>query len=774
MKKRLSVLLAVLMIVTALLPSSVVFAADDIIAAADKLAAFPGAEGGGMWTTGARGDGSTAPEVYHVTKLTDDGSKGTFRDAVSKSNRVIVFDVAGNIELINAVSIIGDNLTILGQTAPGDGICIKNNTVGVYGDNVIIRYLRFRMGDECTIEDDSVGGRGLNNVILDHCSMSWSVDECASFYENTNFTMQWCIIAESLKQSVHAKGSHGYGGIWGGTNASFHHNLIADHDSRNPRIAEGTVAGDSYDMANQKELTDLRNNVIYNWGGNSAYGGQKAAPANIINCYYKYGPSTGSHKSRLFELTFSGNGVEYKWGPDLYLSGNYVKGSNEVTADNTKGVDGKNSSKSYYIWSDSNITDAAKDVHFKYEKDYPVTTETAEQAYNSVLESAGASVVRDAVDTRIINDVKNGTGKLINSQTEVGGYPTLSGTKAKDSDNDGIPNEWEDKNGLNKNDKSDGLAVASNGYLNIENYANALADGSYVRDTAYDPDVPDYDPSTEPDDPIEPTATPRPATEFVSEWTASESDLNVENKTLMPGLTNVIPFDRDMKDTVTYEDNVKYSYAVTRKNNLSDGRPINGGWDAEKGVSKGTGLKFTAPEDGLFTFYGYSVSGEKKFYVMPEGVKIDPKTDIEAFDAAAVSVINCVGSSVPIHCEVSVDKGKTYYIYLDGSKMRCCYAKFEKLLSSPYEFVKAEFDADKNLSVSVKQNDASVPGGTLIIAEYSADSTLKGVKTFAVKENEIEQGFGYNKPSDVDHINLYLWTGTEELKPLSDSVQNLK
>ncbi|MGN0163722.1 MAG: polysaccharide lyase family 1 protein, partial [Candidatus Ornithomonoglobus sp.] len=212
---------------------------------AGKLAAFPGAEGGGMYASGARGAENI--EIYHVTNLNDSG-KGSLRDAVSQSDRIIVFDVAGNIELVNALSIIGDNLTILGQTAPGDGICIKNNTVGVFGDNVIIRYLRFRMGDELTVEDDSIGGRGLNNVIIDHCSISWSVDECASFYENTNFTMQWCIVAESLKESVHGKGTHGYGGIWGGQNTSYHHNLLAHHDSRNPRIATAGIEAAKEDV----------------------------------------------------------------------------------------------------------------------------------------------------------------------------------------------------------------------------------------------------------------------------------------------------------------------------------------------------------------------------------------------------------------------------------------------------------------------------------------------------------------------------------------------
>lgn len=735
--------------------------------AASKLAAFPCAEGGGMWTTGARGGENI--EVYHVTKLTDDGSKGTFRDAVSQSNRVIVFDVAGNIELSNAVNILGSNLTILGQTAPGDGICIKNNTVALYGDNVIIRYLRFRMGDEATVEDDSIGGRGRKNVIIDHCSMSWSTDECASFYENENFTMQWCIISESLKESVHAKGSHGYGGIWGGKNASFHHNLIADHDSRNPRIDKGNVTGDNYDMTTQTELTDLRNNVIYNWGGNSAYGGQAGAPVNIINCYYKSGPATGSHKSRIFECSSSGNDVSYTWSTDLYVDGNYVSGYPNVTTDNSKGVDKDSASTKSYIWTADTIknNNDAKNVHFKYENGYPVTTQKAEEAYESVLAEAGASMVRDSVDNRIIDQVKNGTGNLINSQTEVGGYPKLEGTKAKDSDNDGMPNEWEDKNELNKREKSDALALAENGYLNIENYANALADGSYVRNTEYDPEIPDYEPSDDPEPSTEPSETPKPPVEFVSEWKPSSKDLNKENLALMPGLTNVIAFDREMSDTVIYSDGSKYSYAVTRKN----GDGINGGWDAEKGVSKGTGLKFTASDDGIFTLYGYSVSGEKNFYIMPEGVNIDPKVDLDAFKNKAVYIQQCIGSSVPIFCEVEFKAGQTYYIYLDGSKMRFCYAKFEKYVKQPYSI--SGLSADENgVTVNVTKNMETENGSIIIAAYYDSDEIVQDVRISEIPQNA---EVGTPKPYAINRgvksgekVKAFVWNSTNAAQPLAD------
>lgn len=727
-----------------------------------KLAAFPGAEGGGMWTTGARGAEET--EVYHVTKLTDDGSRGTLRDAVSESNRIIVFDVAGNIELINSLNIIGDNLTILGQTAPGDGICIKDNSVGIYGDNVIVRYLRFRLGDDKKIEGDTFGGRGVNNVIVDHCSISWSVDECASFYENTNFTMQWCMITESLKNSIHTKNAHGYGGIWGGTNTSYHHNLLAHHDSRNPRIDMGDI--DESDYTKQLELTDLRNNVIYNWGGNSAYGGQNGAPVNIVNCYYKYGPATNSNvRSRIFQLSSSGNGIYYDWSTDLYVSGNYVDGSSTVTNDNAKGVDKDENTKNYNIWTDSNLTEDAKTVHFRYADDYPVETETAQEAYESVLADAGASIVRDEVDTRIIEEVRGRTSTygnkgLIDSPSDVGGYPELTGVKAKDSDNDGIPNEWEDKNGLDKFDKTDALDTAASGYLYIEEYANALADGSYVRNTDYDPNVPDYDPSTDPDVTPDPDATPEPSTELVSSWTADSGNLNQPAGTeLMPGLSNVISFDRSLSNEVTFPDGSVYDYAVTRK----DGENINGGWNAESGTAVGTALKYTAPEDGVFTLYAYSVSNTKTFYVVPEGAA-DPTTE-------NIYVQECVGSSVPIQCQAELEAGKTYYFYLDGSKARFCAAKFERYTAPQEPYTISGLSAtDTETTFTVIKNMDAADDDAIIIAYYGENGTLTDVRTRTISHETatgsevvyvIDRG-----AADNETVKVFIWDSEDNIKPL--------
>ncbi len=724
-----------------------------------SLPAFPGAEGGGMWTTGARGDGSTTPEVYHVTKLTDDGTAGTFRDAVSESDRIIVFDVAGNIELTDTLTIKGDNLTILGQTAPGDGICVKNANTDITGNNVIMRYMRFRMGDELTMEEDTIGSRGRHNIIVDHCTFSWCVDECASFYEVTDFTMQWCIVSESLKESVHDKGSHGYGGIWGGTNASFHHNLLAHHDSRNPRISNGSIDGSEYDMSTQTELTDLRNNVIYNWGGNSAYGGQEAAPVNIINCYYKYGPATGSSvRSRIFQLTSSGNGVTYDWSTDLYVDGNYVYGSTSVTNDNSLGVTPDSSTKNYYVWTKDTIAEneEAQAVHFRYEEDYPVTTETAEEAYESVLASAGASVVRDSIDTRIIEEVKNGTttygtNGLINTPSDVGGYPELSGTKSKDSDNDGIPNEWEDQNGLDKFDSSDALTVASSGYLYIEEYANQLADGSYVRDASYDPDVEDYV-ENDGDDTDDEDDSPNYDLELVASWVAASGDENqAAGYEFMPGLVGMVQLERAMTDTKTYSDGFTNSYAITCKS-------TNSGWDAETGTATGCSMKYTASEDGLFTIYAYGVSVKDPpcvFYAVEEGVT-DPTVDYlfsETIDE----------SSKKILCNIEVTAGKTYYFYMaGGSKVRFVGAKFERMIPKAYD-ITALTAENGTVTANVTCNRENASAKLLLIG-YDSNGILTDAKvldfTSGETENVLSAGISGNK------VKAFVWD-MSTLEPLA-------
>lgn len=503
MKKLICAVMSSLMLLGSV---STAFAAGDAeLSAAGDLAAFPGAEGGGMYATGARGAASD-PEIYHVTKLTDDGSEGTFRDAVSKDNRIIVFDVAGNIELDSGLTIQSSNLTILGQTAPGDGITIKDAPVIFnQSSNVIMRYMRFRMGTvNANSDSDTLSARRGENLIFDHCSMSWSVDECASFYQNRNFTLQWCIITEPLNRSIHDEGdgiqSHGYCGIWGGINASFHHNLLANAKGRFPRIGSSETTSIVDGTEDTDSLIDIRNNVFYNWKETGAYGGENGTRVNLISNYYKEGPASIEKNLNQFYEISAGNeaGVD-NWGTDLALSGNFYEAAdirnddeaaliNSINADNTADGAVDTSDADVYEASlyDPSEPSNAEGAHTQYINDYPVTTQDYQAAYSDVLMYAGASKARDSVDARAVSTTENGNSSagpdgdgLIDSPDEVGGWPTLTGTKETDTDNDGIPDTWEDENGLDKNDASDALELAESGYLNIEEYANdIIATGS--------------------------------------------------------------------------------------------------------------------------------------------------------------------------------------------------------------------------------------------------------------------------------------------------------
>lgn len=432
--------------------------------------AFPGAEGGGIYTTGGRGG-----EVYYVNSLEDTimGDKktheGTLRWCLKrKGAKTILFKIAGVIHLESKL-IINDSTTIAGQSAPGDGICIANYPVRVEGDNVIIRYMRFRMGDLYGVEDDALCGYRNKDIIIDHCSMSWSTDECASFYDNENFTMQWCIISESLRSSVHKKGTHGYGAIWGGKKASYHHNLLAHHDSRNPRMC-----GSRYSNQPELELVDFRNNVIYNWGSNSGYGGE-GGRYNFVNNYYKPSPTSSNH-DRIFSPNAdegANKQAEGVWGL-FYLSGNYVHGYDKVTKNNLLGFQPNPESK--------DIKDLISDVSF----DVPyVATDDAETAYQKVLKYAGASYKRDKTDARVINEVENGLTPvrashnagtkpgLIDSQKDVGGWEAYTYTPEcvpADSDIDGIPDGWLEEYYPEKfaNDLNE------EGYTYLEVYLNSL------------------------------------------------------------------------------------------------------------------------------------------------------------------------------------------------------------------------------------------------------------------------------------------------------------
>jgi hypothetical protein len=409
--------------------------------------AFPGAEGYGKFATGGRGG-----KVYEVTTLNSSGP-GSLGEAIGVSGpRTIVFRVSGTIE--GNFNIRNDNITIAGQTAPPDGICIKGN-LGVSANNVIIRYIRVRANP--AVETDAIGGRYHKNIILDHVSASWSSDEVMSLYHNENITIQWCMITEAC-----AKGDtgHRFGGIWGNQYGTYHHNLIADNDSRNPRWASGCG------------FNDYRNNVLYNWGYQSSYGGEarqrgdrrnppiEFSTINIVANYYKPGPATrNAVRRRIAEPSARSSNDKGSW----YVADNVVEGYPAVTANNWLGIDGSN--------------------YIQLNEPWPamaINQQTPEDACNAVLDHAGCSLPnRDVVDARIIEEVRNGTATygnngIITTPDDVGGWPELRSTAAPpDSDGDGMPDTWESKFGLDPKDPYDNTQDKdSDGYTNLEEYLN--------------------------------------------------------------------------------------------------------------------------------------------------------------------------------------------------------------------------------------------------------------------------------------------------------------
>lgn len=433
--------------------------------------AFPGADGWGKYVSGGRGG-----SVIAVTSLNDSG-EGSLRAALNVSGpRTIVFRVSGTIFLKSDLKISKGDLTIAGQTAPGDGICLANYPLKISATNVIVRYLRSRLGDKAGQDEDALSVNDADSVIIDHCSFSWSVDESASAYSNSHFTMQYCIISESLWNSIHPKGEHGYGGIWGGNKASFHHNLLAHHTSRLPRF-NGARYNESWD-----ELVDHRNNVIYNWGFNSAYGGEPSeldgsiARINVVKNYYKAGPATrtGELQYRIVSPDADSQYGFSKW----YVDSNEVAGYPLVLDDNWGlGVQGVSNEEKQSMRSDT---------VFPYVMDIE---ETASQAYNRVLSWVGARLPRmDTVDKRILWEVTNGTAiyggsygdqkGIIDSQDEVGGWPALYSAPAPpDADQDGMPDPWEIDHGLDPADPEDrNDDDFGNGYTNLEEYLNSIAE----------------------------------------------------------------------------------------------------------------------------------------------------------------------------------------------------------------------------------------------------------------------------------------------------------
>ena len=467
-----------------------------ITAAQDRTPAFPGAEGFGRYTTGGRGG-----NVYHVTSLADDGTEGTLRWALGKSGaKTIVFDVSGTIHLQSALNISIGNVTIAGQTAPGDGICVADYPVAIKANNVIVRYMRFRLGNNNVLVNgadgwDAFGGFDQQDWMIDHCSVSWSIDECLSVLGNKNTTVQWCLVAQSLVNSGHSKGAHGYGGNWGGSGASFHHNLIAHHGSRTPRLGPRPTT-------QLDERMDMRNNVIYNFGGNGCYGGE-GMKVNIVNNYYKPGPGTPTDKKG---YRIAGIGVRtnsyvetypdyapalHLWGK-YYVAGNYNSKYSNVNNDNwTYGIINQVDANS----CDGTFTAETKD---SIKLSEPIgflltTTHSAEDAYERVLDFAGACLNRDSFDALMVSDTRNGTATytgeglskgFVNSQDDNkpadaddswSAWPILNSKDApKDTDGDGMPDEWELANALDATDPNDGKTIGADGYSNLENYLNSL------------------------------------------------------------------------------------------------------------------------------------------------------------------------------------------------------------------------------------------------------------------------------------------------------------
>lgn len=454
-----------------------------------SVLAFPGAEGGGRFTTGGRGG-----EIYRVTNLEDYGNKetpilGSLRYGIEKSAepRTIIFDVSGIIELKRGLFLADHpNISIIGQTAPGDGITLKNYNFSFNLSqnskemNAIIRFLRFRPGDRYEdYAEDAIGGRYFTNAIVDHVTASWGVDETFSFYGCQNFTAQWCIASESLNFSNHAKGAHGYGAMFSGDNASFHHILLAHHGSRCPRISDMPEPG-TEGAGDHIGYFDVRNNVYYNWSeaGFGSYGG-KYGTFNIVDCYYKAGPATGTGSMSWRVLSSDPTAR-------AYIEGNHVTESAEVTSDNwTNGIWSQ-------FWRDLNPTEQEMQA-MKMTSPQPfskVTNHTAEQAYEKVLKYAGASLRRDIIDQRIINEVKNKTSSytgsrdtnprpgIIDTVNDTEGYPEIKSLKAwPDTDGDGIPDIWEDAYGLDKNNPSDANSFTidnTSRYSNLEVYFHNL------------------------------------------------------------------------------------------------------------------------------------------------------------------------------------------------------------------------------------------------------------------------------------------------------------
>jgi hypothetical protein len=443
-----------------------------------KIPAFPGAEGAGAWTLGGRGG-----EVCAVTNLHDKGP-GSLREAIEKKGpRIVVFRVAGIITLETPLEINNPFLTIAGQTAPGDGVCIRGQTTAINTHDVVIRYLRFRRGN-LKSRDDALGGHPIGNIIIDHVSASWGLDENLSLYRRVvrqpgggikklpveNLTIQWCISSEALDLNNHA-----FGGTWGGKNCSFHHNLFACNTGRNPSIGMGGEF-------------DFRNNVLFNWRHRTIDGGDGSSRINLVANYFKPGPATTAEdlRSRICKVAARQEHDEYPGFGKWYVADNYVAGDEKVSAANWAG--GVQYAPEVTIKGKVVPKGTEKDVRaYKPAPAEPVTQQKAVEAYELVLANAGATLPRrDAVDVRVIESVRTGKptfkAGIIDTPADVGSWPEYrAGALDADSDGDGMPDWWEKKYGLDPNSPADaGKDLNGDGYTNIEKYLNGLDPTKFV------------------------------------------------------------------------------------------------------------------------------------------------------------------------------------------------------------------------------------------------------------------------------------------------------
>jgi hypothetical protein len=457
--------------------SLVIIAAELPVLSRARIPAFPGAEGAGAWTAGGRGG-----RVLVVSTL-DDSGPGSLRAAVeAEGPRIVVFRVAGLITLETPLAVNHPFLTLAGQTAPGDGVCIRGQTVAVNTHDVVIRYLRFRRGN-LNVRDDALGGNPIGNVIVDHVSASWGLDENLSMYRHMhtlpggrqqklpvrNLTIQWSISSEALNLNNHA-----FGATWGGDGCSFHHNLFACNTGRNPSIGMGGTF-------------DFRNNVLFNWRHRTMDGGDGSSRVNVIANYYQPGPATsGELRYRICKAEARNSRDQFPGFGKWYVTGNVVHGIATVTADNWSGG----------VQYSPPVRDRNEIVPMGTERDVradepfptaPVTLHSAAEAYQRVLAHAGASLPRrDAVDLRVIESVRTGKPTyqdgIINTPAEVGGWPDYQADIIPpDSDGDGLPDAWETQHGLNPQDASDAMQDKDgDGYANIEEFLNGTHPAEFV------------------------------------------------------------------------------------------------------------------------------------------------------------------------------------------------------------------------------------------------------------------------------------------------------